>query len=491
MRLSRAVGLACGGWLLCALAACGSNRPPGPDASGAAGSASGNGNTAGGPDLGDLPGASGSSGSGPLSGGADDCAGTRTDAKRAPLDMYVMLDVSGSMLQQTEAANVTKWNAVTSALTAFLSDPASSGLSVGLQVFPLHHPDAPTSCTTNADCGTQFGRCFTKTCWTFGGNLGPCDSDSECGDTPGDCIAFGLCANDDTYVCKNPGGDCGVDGDNGKVLGACVAQMPACTFANDCRAIDYATPAVPIAELPAAQTVLLNAINNAKPDRNGLTPTGPALAGALSLSKTWAQAHPDHQVITVLATDGIPTLQGVDQACESIDTQAELDKVPALAAAAKSASPSISTFVIGVIGPDDDGATATLQSIALAGGSSQAFIVDTRGDVQTQFRKALDAIRGGLSCELAVPEAEPGQTLEYDEKVNVDFSRSGQVESLFYVKNAAGCADQPRGWYYDVEDPKVTKPSRILTCPAVCSDFRTTTVGSVDIRLGCKTNKVR
>jgi hypothetical protein len=483
MRFSRAVGLACGGaWLWAALVACGSSGGSGVDAAGGGGSAGNASNASGGgPDLGTLPNQSGGSSS------FGDCAGKRIDAKRFPLDMYVMLDVSGSMLQQTEGdASLTKWQAVTSALSAFVSDPASAGISMGLQTFPLRHPDAPKSCRTNAECGPNFGRCFTKTCWTFGGNLGACDSDADCGDTLGDCVEFGSCANDDTFLCRNPGGECGTDRNTGKVLGACVAQPAECTVASDCRAIDYATPAVPIAQLPGAQAALLGAIQMAKPDRNGLTPTGPALAGALSLSSSWAQAHPDHQVVAVLATDGMPTLQSVNQACASIDTQAELDKVPAMAAAAKAGTPSISTFVIGVIGPDDTSATTTLQSIAVSGGSHQAFIVDTRGDVQAQFRQALDQIRGGLSCDLAVPEADLGVMPDYT-LVNVDFiDKSGKVEHLPYIETEAGCAANPRAWYYDVSDPKLTKPGRILVCPAVCTDFQSTDVGSVDIRLGCK-----
>ncbi len=500
MRFPRAVGPACGGWLLAALLGCGSSRGDGSQTSGGgdtgSGNATGTGNdtgrggssaSGGGPDLGlgdvpNDPGASGSSSSG-------ECAGERIDAKRLPLDIYVMLDVSGSMLQETQGdANVTKWQAVTSALTDFGKDPASAGISVGLQVFPLKHPDAPATCSASAQCAPDFGECLAKICWQFTGNNGPCESDHDCGDISGDCVSFGSCKNDDSFVCRNPGGDCGTDTDTGKALGACVPQTPVCTAADDCRAIDYAMPAVPIAELPGAQAKLLSAIAAQKPDRTGLTPTGPALAGALSLSKTWAQAHLDHQVITLLATDGIPTLQGTNQVCTELTSQADLDKIAKLASDAKSTAPSISTFVIGVLGPDDAAASAVLQSIAMAGGSGDAFIVDTRGNVQAQFREALDQIRGGLSCELAVPKADAGTTVDYD-KVNVDFTHaSGQVEHLAAVDTAADCGTQ-RAWHYDV-DPATAAPTRILACPELCTEFRATDTGSVEISLGCTTRRV-
>lgn len=117
-------------------AACGNS-----DGSNVNGSASGNGNTSakagttGGPDLGSLGGASnGSDGVG--GDGIEECAGDLVEAQRVPLDMYVMLDVSGSMLSPTEGdMNVTKWQAVSSALSGFISDDASAGIGVGLQVF--------------------------------------------------------------------------------------------------------------------------------------------------------------------------------------------------------------------------------------------------------------------------------------------------------------------------------------------------------------------
>lgn len=109
-----------------------------------------------GPNLGDnlggtsAGGSSASGGSGAL-GNGEECAGTLVQAQRLPLDMYVMLDTSGSMTDPTVGnAKVTKWQAVSSALNDFVSDPASDGLGIGIQTFPLTDGRAPTSCTTNA-----------------------------------------------------------------------------------------------------------------------------------------------------------------------------------------------------------------------------------------------------------------------------------------------------------------------------------------------------
>jgi hypothetical protein len=492
MRVPCQVGVvAVGCWLLSSVAGCsGSKSSDGDRANGGDGNRAGSADN--GPDLGTLAGSGGSSSSAAGNAGSgsvgDECAGQLIEAQRIPLDMYVMLDISGSMLEVTEGdASLTKWQAVSSALADFVSDDASAGIGVGLQLFPLKHPDAPTSCSSNADCGSDYGRCFSKTCWSANG-LAPCDSDDECGRVD-DCIPFGFCQNNESFACPTPGADCGMDDMTGAPLGTCIAQVPQCTLADDCRAVRYATPEVPIGELPGAEATLVRAIQAAKPDRYGLTPSGPALAGAISLSSNWAVAHPERQVVAVLASDGMPTLEGQNQICAAVTTTAQVQAVSDLAGRGKQGAPPISTFVIGVVGPDDTGARDTLNSIANAGGSKQAFIVDTGGDVRAQFREALAKIRAaGLSCELSVPQATGTTMVDYD-LVNVDFTdKTGKVDRLLQVASAAACtAVMNRGWYYD----DAAKPTRILTCPTTCADFQATDMGSVKISLGCKTRKVK
>src|SRR4051812_40138414 len=132
----------------------------------------------GGPSLVD---AGGTNASGGTSGVDKECAGTLVEAQRLPLDMYVMLDVSGSMLDPTAGdATVTKWQAVSSALNDFVSDPASDGIGIGIQTFPLPDARAPVSCTTNAECA-NFDGCFLKACWNAAVGLPPCNSDADCG----------------------------------------------------------------------------------------------------------------------------------------------------------------------------------------------------------------------------------------------------------------------------------------------------------------------
>lgn len=75
----------------------------------------------------------------------EECAADSQKAERMPLDMYIMLDKSGSMAwnfdNQKDAPGGPKspnarWGAVVNALKTFLDDPASHGMGVGLQYFP-------------------------------------------------------------------------------------------------------------------------------------------------------------------------------------------------------------------------------------------------------------------------------------------------------------------------------------------------------------------
>jgi hypothetical protein len=237
---------------------------------------------------------------------------------------------------------------------------------------------------------------------------------------------------------------------------------------------------------------LLKVINAAMPD-DGLTPTGPALTGALQQASTWAKAHTDHQVVAVLATDGIPTIKAAGQYCAAItDASADTDinAVINVAGSGFRSKPSISTFVIGVASPDDvaAGAPDVLDAIAKAGGTTEAFIVNTQNDVQTEFRNALNKIReAGLSCDLAIPKPGAGMTLDFGQ-VNVQFDDGTGPKTLGNVKSEADCGNGVR-WYYDV-DPAAGTPTRILTCPAACDAFQKTDMGSVKIVLGCETQVV-
>jgi hypothetical protein len=415
---------------------------------------------------GDEPGGSGQ-------GGGDSCAGETATAQPVPLDMYIMLDRSGSMTEATGVAAVTKWQAVTSGLASFLTSPDSTGLGVALQFFPLNAPGVPDSCTTNAQCGTG-APCFLSACEMelYYGQIVPCGSNSDC--TYYDCIPLGECTANTNYVCVNFGTDCGTD-DLGNPLGTCVDMTESyCANGLTCNAADYGAPAVAMGTLPDAATGLNQVIGQQSPFGN--TPTFPALQGAVSYALGYKQQNLSHAVVAVLATDGIPTQ------CDPLDAAS----IAAVAAGALAGDPSVPTFVIGVISPSDPGAQATLDQIAAAGGTTEAFIVDPNGDVTQAFLDALNEIRGSaLACEYVVPQPEPPEQIDYG-MVNVEHTPLGSptANTIPYVGNEAGCDPVAGGWYYDV-DPAQADPTSILMCPATCQLLMGG--GDLVIRVGCET----
>jgi hypothetical protein len=118
---------------------------------GSGGGAAAFGGTGGGIGLGGN-GAGGNGGTG-LGGG---CATDTHDGELVPLDMFLMLDNSGSM------SDSGKWTAVSGAIKQFVGLPGTDGLAMGFGHFPIV-PPAPPSCTVNTDCGAS-GLCFFGIC---------------------------------------------------------------------------------------------------------------------------------------------------------------------------------------------------------------------------------------------------------------------------------------------------------------------------------------
>jgi hypothetical protein len=408
-------------------------------------------------------------GSAPLGDAA--CAAQTQKAEKLPLDMYVLLDSSSSMTELTTSGQ-TKWDAIRAALTSFLRDPNSAGLGVGLQYFPLTTPGVPAECAVDADCGSGGPCHILKTC-AAGTNVVVCEKDTDCarGDV---CVPLGGCTASDQF-CVPIGTFCG--GGRGVPRGnACVAIPGYCNGRDLCGGASYAMPAVEVAPLPGAANALVASLTQHAPD--GLTPTSGALTGAITHAQALAKANNGHRVVVLLATDGLPS------ECTPFDTPG----VASIAASGLAATPSISTFVIGVFAPDEQlAAQATLDAIAAAGGTKQSFVINLGQNVSQAFLTALNSVRtAALSCEFKVPAANAGQTLDYY-SVNVQFTPgTGQPVTIGNVKNKAACDARQGGWYYDV-DPATGTPQNISICDTSCTQLRGDSAGRVDVLVGCKT----
>lgn len=403
--------------------------------------------------------------------GLEQCAAETQKAEGAPLDIFVMLDASGSMTVEA-SPGVSKWQAVKSALNGFVTAPTSAGIGVGLGVFPVKNPGAPSTCTSNAQCN-GFGRCFLKACDTNANTaLQSCDSNADC---PGNaaCRQLGVCKQGIFTF-----GDCLVGAPGACLIGSCSAITSSSCDGSQCVASDYSTPKVPIAALPGNANALSSTINALpNPADDALTPTSSAITGGLKIAKDYAVSHPGHSVVLVLATDGLPTR------CAPLD----IPSIANLAAVGKNGTPGVKTFVIGVFSSDEAStAKPNLDAIAAAGGTTSAFLVNTSGNLTQDFQTALDKIRGNaLPCEYAVPKPANG-TPDYD-KVNVELTSGGNKTLIGNKKSATGC-DAGGGWTYDVDPSTGATPTKIVLCPSTCDAVKQSSgTAQVDIVLGCKT----
>ena len=368
-------------------------------------------------------------GGGNGAGGLEECAKETAAGNLTPVDLVIMLDQSGSM--DSTVGNTTIWGLVTQALTDFVQGSGTENLSVGMQYFPL--PDG--ACTTCNNCflpNLQVTDQTTNTCC--------------CSPPTGQS-----CALADGASCPS-GGIC--------FQGKCYSGGANAT----CQSADYAALAVPIAELPGNAQAVISSLAGHSP--GGLTPTGPALQGAISAAAARAQMVPDHTVAVVLASDGVPT------ECAPQD----VSQIAAIAAAAAAASPPVRTYVIGI------GDVAALNAIAQAGSGQNAFLVSANGNAGQQFLDAMNKIKGSLlACEFDIPKPMSG-TLDYT-LVNVQYTPDGGVaQTVPQVPTAAACG-AGEGWHYD--DPAA--PKKIVLCDATCDLVKSTGKASIEIVLGCTT----
>lgn len=124
-------------------------------------SASGGANSSGGTRSGGLGGGAGTA----TSGGEKACSAETREGRRTPVDMYFLVDSSGSMADYVEGG--IKWELVTDALIDFLASPGSADLGAGVGYFPN---TVPTDCSlADAHC---FCDPFSRLC--FPNDAGSC-----------------------------------------------------------------------------------------------------------------------------------------------------------------------------------------------------------------------------------------------------------------------------------------------------------------------------
>ena len=212
-----------------------------------------------------------------------------------------------------------------------------------------------------------------------------------------------------------------------------------------------------------------------RPNADPLMPAVPTSDDA----KQVAADRPGDKTAVVLVSDGEPGFFDAQQnafvpGCPDNDVA----HAAAVAKAAFEGSPSVPTYVIGVGAKLD-----ALNSIATAGGTKSAVIVDTANPAKTKtdIVGALAAIRRSeVSCDFSIPPAPAGQELD-PYAVNVVLQQADGTEKVLGYNK--GCATA-EGWTYD----NVAAPKRILLCANACTSARSAAVGKVSIAFGCKTH---
>jgi len=420
------------------------------------------------------------------------CVTQTTAAEPRNVSMYMMLDSSGSMLDATGSIR-NKWDSVTRAIRGFLGETSDLDLQVGLQFFPLAKPGSRFNCSVESDCGpdsdgdgvSDGGPCFLKTC-RAGDQISLCTTSSDCpgGPISNPCLPFGFCSGSDPAAptaCELIPGQVNLCGGN---LGVCADFDRPCTNATNCSAGAYAKPAVEIGLVSRNLPLVEQALKFQTPQ--GLTPTGPALQGAIDHAREFGASHPDETVVVLLATDGLPTQCGQDATNQGRGVLESIDNVADIAASGLSGNNPVRTFVFGVFQAGDAGGIANVNRIAKAGGTEQAAIIDSSGEVDEQFLDALRSIRSGqLGCEFQLPASTA--PLDYF-KVNLQFRSGSSAQQLPFVRDGAGCSASPVGWHYDV-DPNQSRPSSIQVCPDVCAQIKAadSAAASIQMQLGCAT----
>lgn len=235
-----------------------------------------------------------------------------------------------------------------------------------------------------------------------------------------------------------------------------------------CDTTNYEVPDVPMTALPSS--VFATALDVVPTeDWIGGTPTLEAMQGMLAYIDAQSVSAPGRYAI-VLVTDGYPQ----DCPDSSIDSVATL---------AESVALTIPTYVIGVANPPIDGAPDTvsnLSQIAAAGGTEQAYLIDTGNPEQTaaDFAGAIEAIRSAaISCDVAIPEPPADRSFD-KEAVSVNYSlSSGGNTQLSYDPACSG-----QTWHYD--DP--TTPTRIELCPEACATVQSDSAATLSVDFACE-----
>lgn len=290
-------------------------------------------------------------------------------------------------------------------------------------------------------------------------------------------------------------------------MGIHVAMTLFPAAAEQCEIESYATPDVPLTELPSTafrealveyeEEVGLDAYTDPMPEGGGQwrggTPTFAAVAGTRALLEPLVLENEGARFAIVLVTDGMPA------GCrDDVEHLADV-----IATVSDARAEGILTYVIGVREPElaqgavapweeddarvwachsnssgnwlweyDDPATprpppdnlANLHTIAAAGGTGRALLIDT-GDpdgTRAAFQTAVSDIRReAVPCSVELPPHPDGSGYFDKDKIDVRWVDGDTTERLPYDP----ACDPGGGWHYDDD----SAPTAIELCAETCT----------------------
>jgi hypothetical protein len=232
----------------------------------------------------------------------------------------------------------------------------------------------------------------------------------------------------------------------------------------NCDPANYANPRVPIGDISEVGDEIIDAYVTMGQELGGLTPTLPALQGALAYAAR-VQADRGRPTAVVLVTDGQPTQCQDPISITEIADEAERGLV----------EDDISTYVIGL-----GAGLFNLHRIAVAGGTDAAFLIEG-GDAAEQFRAAMTTIANtGPGCEFEIPvPVDPTMVVDLSTLQLVLDPAGGVEEELPPLLLETQCVSSPNGgWFFD----SITDPQHLRVCECSCNRIGE---GTLEIRLGC------
>jgi len=468
------------------------------------------------------------------------CLGETYEAEAVGLDIFIMLDTSGSMYDllpepDPDGVPVAKWDAVRGSLESFVQAPETSGIGVGLQYFPQNVEGVPFSCNTNDECGPG-GPCSNSICVvsgvlnTEGDGIPPyefiriagdtarfCASDDDCpgdGETCqtmiGECVypperieenpegAFiNVSPSPDTPLisplCGAQPGDCsGLPDSECEEVGVCSLQLIKCSAsigcpagAGECTPFPYSCVNQTTCDVSryASPALPISSVAEYSADivaslREQL-PRGQTPTGpALTGALEHSRVWAEQNPNRQVVT--VLATDGFPTSCEPLD----ITDIAEVAANANAGARPVRTFVIGVFSTTDLGRDGEqrLDRIARAGGTDRAILINTAGDVAQDFLDALNTIRNtAVRCEFRLDDV---ASLNFD-LVNMQMTdAAGGATQLVNVGDVAACGAGEHGWYY-LRDSSGT-PYQINVCPTTCGAFTQEGVRA-DLQIGCAT----